>query len=541
MKRKRILISVLVLILLPVLAAGRGAVSVGAERPQRPLADFDGDMYADLAIGTPYENVSSVTDAGSVSVLYSSFTGVSATGNQYWTQSLGLTGSDSEAFDLFGKALAVGDFDGDGYYDLAVGVPQEDVGSVNEAGVVNIIYGSSPDGLSTTGNQYWNENESGVLGTSEEQDHFGAALAAGDFDGDGYDDLAIGVPDENWGSAADTGAVHVLYGSSSGLTATGNQFWSQPSGYEAGDQFGYALTAGDFNGDGYGDLAVGAPSEDLVTVVDAGVVDILYGSSGGLITRVSNDLWHQDRSGIADTAEEYDFFGRALTTGDFDGDGYADLAIGVPFEDVGSPAVVNAGAVHILYGSSSGISATDSQQWHQDSPNIGSLNETSDQFGEALAAGDFDGDRYVDLAVGIPHENWNEADTGIVQVLYGSDSGLSGPDQLWRQDTNGIWDQEEAGDQFGYALAAGDFNGDAYVDLAVGVPYEDYGSSLPDGGLVHVLYGSSGGLTSTGNTMWIQGLGIEGTAESGDRFGYALAAIPSPFHRVYLPTVLKNY
>ncbi|MEN8179857.1 MAG: FG-GAP repeat protein, partial [Pseudomonadota bacterium] len=382
-----------------------------------------------------------------------------------------------------------------------------------------------------------------VAGAAETDDHFGWALAAGDFNGDGYDDLAIGIPDEDIDTVVDSGGVQVMYGTASGLTAAEDKVWNQEGGAETGDQYGKALASGDFDNDGYDDLAVGIPSEDLGSVLNAGAVEIYYGSTSGLTTRLSNDFWHQDRSGILGAANEHDFFGSALTVGDFDGDSYTDLAVGVPYEDVGTPAVSNAGAVNILYGSVDGITSSDNDYWHQDSAGVGSLAEDEDRFGFALTAGDFDGDSYADLAVGIPYEHWNDPDTGIVQVLYGSSGGISAAgDQIWRQDIEDIDGTEEADDRFGYAVTAGDFNGDDYADLAIGVPYESI-SGEDQAGAVQTIYGSSSGLTASGDQLWYQGgNGLQGTAEVGDRFGYALAAIRTEkqdFY-VYLPLLLKD-
>ncbi|MBC7249606.1 MAG: FG-GAP repeat protein, partial [Anaerolineae bacterium] len=222
-----------------------------AVRPGR--ADFDGDGYADLAVGVPYENVGSTTDAGSVSVIYGTSDGLSGTADEYWQQNY-LDGSNVEPYDYFGKALAVGDFDGDGYFDLAVGVPGESVGSVAMAGAVNVIYGTSDGGLDRAGNQYWNQDEAGMGDSAETDDHFGQALAAGDFNGDGYDDLAVGIPGEDIGSTVDAGGMMVLYGSASGLTAAGT-VWNEAEGAETGDEYGSTLAAGDFDNDGYDELA----------------------------------------------------------------------------------------------------------------------------------------------------------------------------------------------------------------------------------------------------------------------------------------------
>src|SRR5262249_43809175 len=133
---------------------------------------------------------------------------------------------------------------------------------------------------------------------------------------------------------------------------------------------------GDFNGDGFGDLAIGAPGENN----GAGVVHVLKGSAAGLITPGSQ-IWSQNSNGNADTAEPGDEFGRSLAVGNFNGDGFADLAIGVPGENGG------AGAVHVLYGSANGLTALKSQLWTQASAGVGDNPESGDHFGQTLAAG----------------------------------------------------------------------------------------------------------------------------------------------------------
>jgi hypothetical protein len=508
--------------------------------------DGSAGAYSDLFIGAPRRNVNPGTgieyDAGSVSVLYGKSDGLQHS-NQYLTQD-GVNGTNPEQNDRFGSSLALGDFNGDGYKDLAVGTPDEDIGSnplKEAAGAVNVFY-STGGGFSSSNTDYWNQDEDGMGGIAEKDDHFGEALAAGDFNQDGYDDLVIGVPGEDTSFGNDAGVMMVLNGTAAGLEAS-TTIWSR--GSQAGDYelFGCALATGDFDNDGYDDLAVGIPGEDLNGKDMAGAVQLYYGSSSGLIV-IHDTLWSQLRTDIFDDAEEGDKFGWTLAAGDLNCDGYDDLAIGVPYEDITSTVTItDAGAVNVLYGSVNGISGSGDDFWHQNVGSVQSSCEEGDKFGYALTAGDFDGNGCFDLAIGSPYEDWGTVnDSGIVQILYSTSSGLDDFfNQLWHQDITGVPDTVEEDDWFGYALAAGNFNGDGYDDLAIGVPLEDINDTtvLTNTGMVVVLYGIGSGITSEDAESFTQSLNPYITAEAGDRFGSALAAVPGTRQLIYLPFTVR--
>ena len=180
-------------------------------------------------------------------------------------------------------------------------------------------------------------------GTPEAFDHFGAALAAGDFNGDGHDEVAVGAPGEDLEGvpAESAGAVIVL-----DVWEGNDTLWTQadlaPENPEPFDRFGESLATGDWNGDLRDDLAIGAPGETLGGLADAGVVHVLLSGPNGLAA-AGRQLWLQ----TIDPSEEGDEFGATLAAGRLSRHSGYDLAIGVPGEDLG--AASDTGGANVLF------------------------------------------------------------------------------------------------------------------------------------------------------------------------------------------------
>lgn len=445
---------------------------------------------------------------------------------------------ETTADDEFGYAMSSGDYNNDGYDDLAIGIPRYDLnilGTVfDNTGAVLMVFGNA-QGLGGDTQlifQSLDPSQDGI----EENDLFGRALTTGDFNGDGVDDLVVGVPFEDvfeLSPVLNAGAVNIFYGASSGFGDSSILIRpglpGQPSvDVESNDQFGTSLAAGDFDDDGFDDLAVGVPLEDFGSnddIDNAGAVIIYYGSNNGVDLN-SRQGFNQNTASILDSVQEGDLFGWSLATGYFDDDQYADLAIGVPGEDIDGE--FNAGIVQIIAGSFSGLTSNDYIR-SQEGP-VSGVFEAGDEFGNSLASGDINNDGIDDLAIGVWREDANGAgliDIGGVNVLYGGANSLSEEgSQFISQNNSSVMGTPANTDEFGTAVLLVDLNNDGFDDLIVGTPADisfDDNAVVDNAGSISILYGNSSGISLNGDE-YRQSRDIDSSQNIGSLYGNSLAA-----------------
>ncbi len=511
--------------------------TVAAPKTSSLDSDFNKDGFDDVVIGAPNEDSGSKKDTGVVHVLYGSTGGAKTTGSQMWSQDSSGIADGGEPGDLFGFAVATGDLNKDGYDDLAIGAPAEDIGTIADAGVVHVLLGS-PSGLRASGSKMWSQNSTGVPGASEKSDRFGSALAMGNFDAFGGDDLAVGAPGEAIGPFASAGSVTVLRGSSGGLTSSGAQQWTQDSAgidffADPGDAFGAALATGDFQGDRNDELAIGAPGDD-VDAGDEGSVAIMRGSVVGLRPAgLLVDVIPQDQNqALSETPEPGDAFGQSVEIADVGGygaiDGYADLVVGVPGQDIGGLA--NAGAVRVIYSDHSG-------PWIGTQTLSGadvSSGQAGARFGSKLAGGVTDRSIFKptidavrgELFVGAPlADDGEHRDAGNVAVF------VSGPDwtatNLVALDGTVVWEQSgtlsgnaEPKDYLGAAVSMADVDGDGWQDGIFAAPGEDVGSAVDAGSVAIVRKrGNAPGDPVKFALILQSSSGVPSAPETGDKLG----------------------
>ena len=432
--------------------------------------DIDGDGYSDVVVGAHgYDN--GATNEGRAYVYHGAAGGLSLTPN--WMAE----GNQESA--AYGWSVGpAGDVNGDGYSDVIVGAYWYDNGATDEGRAY--VYHGAPGGLSATadwtaeGNHYVAE--------------FGYAVGtAGDVNGDGYSDVIVGARLHDNGQTNE-GRAYVYHGAAGGLASTpawiaeGNQDYAQ---------LGRAVgTAGDVNGDGYGDVIVGAYGYDNGET-NEGRAYVYHGAAGGLSPA-------PDWTAESDQADAQ--LGRAVrTAGDVNGDGYSDVIVGARYYDNGE---TDEGAAFVYHGGAAGLAST--ALWTAEG------DQADAALGYAVgAAGDVNGDGYGDVIVGVPLYDNGETDEGSAFVYYGS---AVGPNPL----PDWIVESDQDGAGFGLAVGtAGDVNCDGYADVIIGAYH--YGNDQPDEGRVFVYHGSAAGLSLSPN--WL----AEGDQE-GDLFGASVAA-----------------
>lgn len=457
--------------------------------------DFNADGADDLATGIPGNDCGdglALDDCGAVQV-------------RMGLPRLGLTSAvfilspetagapaPAEAHDRAGVALAAGDFNGDGHADLAVGEPGN--GSPGEPGSVSAYYGY-PNGIELVADHVLAPGAAGVPASGPgNTSGFGSALAVGNFNCDLFDDLAVGFPGDSratsGGTRVHTGSVLVANGGNGGLMPFDGYRISQgelglPDEGEVLDRFGAAVAAGDFNGDGCDDLAIGAPNED-----DCGAVLVLFGSPNGLI--FANNYWlgEVDHGGACESG---DHFAATLAAGDLNGDHFDDLVIGVPDED-GNNGEIDMGMLGLVYGApgsplggGGGLNIAAWQWWWESL--LGANSFTLDHFAGALTIGDFDADGYDDLVVGTPGNDSLTQDDGAVHVLAGNPGLIDARYRRFVPRAGGFPGPADAQISFGFgaSFGVGDFDGNGQADLVLGEWSRD--TVAVDDGAALVLYG----------------------------------------------------
>jgi hypothetical protein len=449
------------------------------------FGDFNGDGRTDVAVGATGARVSSMVlirvppaPAAEMSVKAGKVLVFMARANGEFfppvTLQQGMLATN-ETGDEFGSALSSADFDGDGRDDLAVGAPGEPVEGNADAGAV-FLYQGSEVGLLPL--RVLAQTTGGLDGAAAGA-RYGSTLASGDFTGDGRADLVVGAPGR---AAQGAGAAYVYMGREQNFDpqwalVAPMQRIDQELGElevgEAGDGFGSALAAVDFDGDKRVDLAVGAPGEGLGREPrGSGAVFFFRSAAGRLVPDSTLDQETQPVRGVVLLNQAGDAFGSAVASADFNGDGMPDLAVGAP----GKGADVGAVFVYMAI----------PRFGLQLERGVNGMGINAARYGQSLSAGDYNGDRRDDLSVGAPGRGGGVGAVGTVYTLVSQGALLLQPRAFVtdsRDTTRG---------ELGSAITSGDLNGDGRTDLAIGVPGANFGGT--NAGRLLLLSGAATGL-----------------------------------------------
>ena len=474
-----------------------------------PGPDTDGDTSADYVDAdddgdsalTALENADPNSDGNPRDAIDSDFDGqpdyldvptistggVVATEQKISATSGGLTGP-LDSFDFLGQGAApLGDLDGDGIVDLAVGAYQDDDG-ISSTGAIYILF-LNADGT-VKAEQKISSTQGGLTGPLDNADQIGRNIAAlGDLDGDGNVDIATGAfRDDDGGS--NRGAVYILFLNADGTVKAEQKISSTAGGFTGpladGVEFGRDVAGlGDVDGDGVVDLAVGS-TQDNDGGTDRGAVYVLLLNADGTVK--AEQKISDTAGGFTATLDNDDEFGVGLAgIGDLDGDGTPDLVVGSGKDDDGA---ADTGAVHVLFLNADGTVKAEQKISATSGGLTAALTnplEGGDSFGlEISPVGDLDLDGNVDLAVGAPNDDDGANWAGAVYLLYLNDDGTVRAADKISATSGGLTGPLGSFDNFGYGLAPlGDLDGDGTINLAVGASGDDDGAS--SAGAIYIL------------------------------------------------------
>lgn len=393
------------------------------------IGDYNADRYDDMAIGYPQRDFAG-TDSGAVWLIDGSAGGLGTLSRPI--------GSPSTAGSHMGAALATLDYNGDTVLDLAIASPNRAVNNVTGAGQVTVMPGLRGSGPVATGALVLDraaeqmDPEVEVPGEPIRNERLGAALAAGDFDGDLVDDLVIGVPAADAGLVKAAGSFLVVYGAASDMT--GDPILKEvreltrdapevPGEPERNSSFGGGLVVADFDRDNHDDLVVAAPDATVNGRRNAGEVVVLYGTETGFDAARSQVL-NQETPLLPGDAESRERFGALMTAGDANGDSYPDLVLGLPDETVGGQP--NVGTLTIVYGGPAGLKPRVALQIAPALGFTGFPAGIRQAFGRSFTIADLNRDGAPDLAIGVPGLAADGIEQGALVVAWGYSPDLPG-------------------------------------------------------------------------------------------------------------------
>ncbi|MBN1850854.1 MAG: FG-GAP repeat protein [Deltaproteobacteria bacterium] len=432
--------------------------------------DVNGDGYGDIIVGVPgYDNGESVE--GIALVFLGSASGITGTNP---SNAHAMIEGNQIGAGMGNSVASAGDVNGDGYGDIIVGATLYDNGETDE-GAAFVFLGSA-SGVTGTNPS----NAHAMLESNQADAWMGQSVAsAGDVNGDGYDDVIVGVRYYD-NTETDEGAAFVFLGSASGITGTNP---SNAHSMLVPNQY-YAVmcivgSAGDVNDDGYDDIIVGAALyNDGET--DEGAAFVFLGSASGV-----TGTGPSDAHAMIESNQAFATMGWSVASaGDVNGDGYDDIIVGAGYYSSGE---ASEGAAFVFLGSASGITGTNPLNAHA----MIQGNQANAYMGSSVGfAGDVNGDGYDDVIVGAFFYNNGEADEGAAFVFLGGASGITGTGP---SNAHAMIESDQASSQMGYCVAsAGDVSGDGNDDIIIGAP--NYQNSELNEGAAFVFLGSPSGI-----------------------------------------------